>query len=75
MHSITYFVDGERQTTTDPTLSVRQILEKAGVDPNDHYLVELQGNHRVPHKNLDEVIKVHDHMKFISVSTRPTPVS
>ena len=70
-----YTVDGEPQTTTDHQLTVRQILSNAGIDSETHYLVEIRGNQQVPHKNLDEVIHMHQHMKFISVSTQPTPVS
>ena len=70
-----YTVDGEPQTTTEHQLTVRQILSNAGIDPQTHYLVEIQGNHQVPHRDLDEVIHMHQHMKFISVSTQPTPVS
>jgi hypothetical protein len=75
MPGFDYTVDGEPQTTTEHQLTVRQILSGAGIDPATHYLLEIQGNHQVPHPNLEEVIHVHEHMKFISVSTQPTPVS
>lgn len=70
-----YTVDGEPHSTTEHQLTVRQILASAGIDPATHYLVEIQGNHQLPHQNLDEVIHIHQHMKFISISTQPTPVS
>jgi hypothetical protein len=75
MNVINYTVDGEPQSTTEHELTVGQILKNAGIDPTSHYLVEIQGHHQVPYKDVDEVIRMHEHMKFISVSTHPTPVS
>jgi hypothetical protein len=70
-----YTVDEEPQSTTEHQLTVRQILDKAGLDSSSHYLVQLKGNHRETLTDLDAVIHMHEHMKFISVSTQPTPVS
>jgi hypothetical protein len=72
---ITYFVDNEPQTTTKAELTVREILAKSGNDPATHYLVELQGDHQIPYKNLDEELKVHENEKFAAIFTGPTPVS
>ena len=74
-HVIHYLVDNEPQTTAERELSVREILEKIPLDPNTHYLIELKGNHQIPHKDLGEVIKLHNNMKFITVFTGETPVS
>ena len=74
-HSIEFFVDEEELQTTDSTLTVRQILILAGLDPTTHYLIEIQGNHQVPHKDLGEVLKIHEKQKFLSVFSGPTPVS
>jgi hypothetical protein len=73
--TITYYVDNEPQTTTSHELTVRQILANSGNDPATHYLVELQGDHQVPFKNLDEELKLHEHEKFAAIFTGPTPVS
>ncbi len=73
---IEYMVDDEEQYTTEKTLTPRQILEKAGIDPENHYLVQMQGNHRESYKDkMDESIHMHEKMKFISVFTGETPVS
>ena len=74
-HPIHYFVDAEEQTTTDPTLTVAQILKNAGLDPATHYLIEIRGQHQVPHQDVNEVIHIHEKEKFISVFSGPTPVS
>ena len=70
-----FTVDGEPFTTEEHVLTARQILDIAGVDTNSHYLVEIRGREQVEHKNLDDEIHMHEHAKFISVSTGPTPVS
>lgn len=76
MPTFTYFVDDEQQTTTEHVLTPVQILQAAGIDPGTHYLVQLQGQHQVSYKDKpDEQIHMHEHMKFISISTGPTPVS
>ena len=76
MHIITYTVDGEKQTTTEHELTPVQILQNAGIDPATHYLVQLEGEHRASYKDEpSKKIHMHDDMKFIAVSTGPTPVS
>jgi len=53
-----------------------QILEAAKIDPSSHYLVQLEGQHQVSYQgNPNDEIHMHEHMKFISISTGPTPVS
>jgi len=75
-HEIDYTVDDEPQSTTSKVLTPRQILTDAGIDPASHYLVQLQGQHQISYKDTPDVeIKMHEHMKFISISTGPTPVS
>ncbi len=76
MPTFTYTVDDEPQTTTAHELTPVQILSNAGIDAASHYLVQIEGNHRISYQNKpDEEIHMHEHMKFISVSTGPTPVS
>lgn len=78
MESITYTLDDEPYTTTDKTLSPRQILAAASIDVNNHYLVLLHGNsgQRTSYEGrMDEIIHMHPNMRFLSVSTGPTTVS
>lgn len=72
---VEYTVDGVEQETTTPTLTVREILEKAGLDPSNHYLVELRGKEQIDHRNLDEPLHIHEKEEFISVFTGATPLS
>lgn len=74
-HVTTFFVDTETLTTTEKSLSVKEILEKAELDPATHYLIELRGDHQIDHKDLTEEVKIHEGEKFISVFTGETPVS
>ena len=75
-HEIDYTVDDEPQSTTSKVLTPRQILTDAGIDTATHYLVQLQGQHQISYKDTPDVeIKMHEHMKFISIATGPTPVS
>ncbi len=78
MDIITYTLDDEAQTTADKTLTPRQILTAAGIDAATHYLVLLHGNsgQRTSYEQkVDEIIHMHPNMRFVSVSTGPTPVS
>ena len=74
-HSFDFTVDDETFKTDQHTLTARAILEIAGVDPSSHYLVEIHGREQTEHKDLNDEIHMHEHAKFISVSTGPTPVS
>jgi hypothetical protein len=76
MPTFNYTVDDEQQSTTAHTLTATQILTNAGIDPTNHYLVQIEGNHRVSYKDEpNKEIHMHEHMTFISISTGPTPVS
>ena len=75
---ITYTVDEESYTTTDRTLTAREILTIAGGDVDTHYLVELRGNsgERTSYQGrLDESIPMHPNMRFLALSTGATTVS
>ncbi len=76
MPNFDYTVDDETQTTTEHELTPVQIMQTAGIDPASHYLVQIEGNHRKSYQdNPNEPIHMHQHMRFVSISTEPTPVS
>lgn len=76
MPTFQYTVDDEPQSTSEHTLTARQILQNAGIDPATHYLVEIKGQHQESYKDkMDEALHMHEHMKFISVFNGPTTVS
>jgi len=71
-----YTVDGEPQTTSEHILTPKAILLKAEIDPATHYLVQIIGVNKESYKDTPEKeLHMHEHMKFVSSSTGPTPVS
>lgn len=70
-----YFVDTERQISVVDHLSVREILSNAGIDPNDHYLVEVRGSKQTEYKDLNQILELNEGETFISIYHGPTPVS
>jgi hypothetical protein len=76
---IHYTLDDEPQVTNQRVMTPVQIMETAKpvpVDPETHYLVQLEGDHKISYKGKpNEPIEMHEHAKFITVSTGPTPVS
>jgi hypothetical protein len=72
---IEYKLNDEDQTTKHRKLTARQILEHGKIDPVTNYLSEVFPEHRSFEGKPDEEIRMQQHMKFISVSTKPTPVS
>ena len=68
---IHYTVDGETQSTTDETLTPREILEDAGIDPTTHFLARVEdGRWRSFRDNPDEPIHMDEHMTFISMNAK-----
>lgn len=75
-HVTEFTVDGETVETTEHELTPVQIMQLAGVDPETHYLKEIQGQHQVSYKDTpNEPIHVHNNQRFITNSLEPTPVS
>ena len=76
MPNFDYTVDDEKQSTTLHELTPTQILSNAGIETGSHYLVQIEGNHKISYQaDPSQPIHMHEHMKFISISTAPTPVS
>jgi hypothetical protein len=79
VHVIHYTLDDEPQTTTLKLMTPVQIMSSAKpkpIDPDTHYLIQLEGQHQVSYKDKpNDEIHMHEHAKFITVETGPTPVS
>jgi len=76
MPTFDYTVDDEPQSTSAHILTPNEILNNAKIDAATHYLVQLEGKNHVSYQGKpSEQIHMHEHMKFISISTGPTPVS
>lgn len=75
-HVIHYKVDDEDQETTEVQLTPNQIMSKAGVNPSDHYLVEIKGRQRVSYQDSPGTpIHMHENQKFSTVFVGVVPVS
>ena len=72
--TVTYFVNGEPQTTEEHKLAVHTILAGAGFDPvTDYRLTRDNGNHVF--EDYDEEVPVHDGERFTATYIGPTPTS
>ena len=71
-----FFIDKKKFESEELKFSVKQILvDYAKVDPDENVLVLVHGNQNQEYKNLDEIIQLHEGMKFTIFSQKPTPVS
>ncbi len=74
-HTITYYVNGEAETTDQDELTVRTILESAGFTPATDYTLKSENPRRDFDGNYDETIKVHPNQRFQALFNGPTPTS
>jgi len=73
-----YDLDDEPETTELKEMSPNQILQAGGVNPKDHYLVQVNvDGSQISYKDKGDIpIKMKcPRVKFISVLNGPTPVS
>jgi len=68
---IHYTVDGELQSTTVETLTPREILSNADIDPDTHYLIRVDGRDGESYRdNPDQPIHIDEHVAFKAVEKR-----
>lgn len=72
--TITYFVNGEDQTTTQHKLAVRLVLENAGFKPAEEYRLTRDAGHH-DFTDYDEEIPLRDEERFTATFLGVTPVS
>jgi len=78
MAKFVFKVDDEDVSTDEHTLTPIQIMQLAGADPSNHYLVQIIGNGQANESYKDDpskAIHMHEHMKFITNYTGDVPVS
>ena len=64
------------QTTAERKLTPVQIMQKAGINPAENYLVEIRGRERISYQSDPGVpIEVYPNEKFVTVYTGAVPVS
>jgi hypothetical protein len=74
--AIHYTVNGELQGTTERELTPVKIMEDAGIDPAQNYLIEIKHHEKESFKDHpDKTIHMHNGLKFITNFMGPKPVS
>ena len=74
-HELPFFVNGEKETTSSESLTVRAILALVDEDPAEYYVVERHGNEQTEYRGADTEVPVKPGAKFVTVFTGATPVS
>jgi hypothetical protein len=72
--TITYFVNGEGQTTDQKELTVREILTAAGFEPVEQYKLTRDTGEHV-YRSYDDKVELHDAERFTATYIGPTPTS
>jgi hypothetical protein len=73
---ITFSIDGVDFTTDDRRQTAAELLQLAGLSPEDHDLARLAGNSGVEHRfEDDDEIQITPRARFISIFTGSTPVA
>jgi hypothetical protein len=73
-HPITYFVNGESETTAEREFTVQAILEGAGFTPAADYLLTSENPPRT-FTDQNELVKLHERQRFTAIFKGPTPTS
>jgi hypothetical protein len=71
---ITYYVNGETQTTSSHKLTVREILSNAEFTPPENYKLSRNAGHH-EYTNYDEEVPLHEGERFTALFQGPTPTS
>jgi len=74
LETMTYYVNGEAQTTTKRKLTVREILTDAGFAPAGEYRLSRDEGHHV-YRDYDEEVPLHEDERFTATFLGPTPTS
>jgi hypothetical protein len=74
-HTIKYFVNGEEETATSASSTVRGILEGAGFKPADEYTLKSQNPPHDYGSKYDEPVTIHPNQRFDALHKGPTPTS
>jgi hypothetical protein len=74
-HEITYYVNGEAETSGQRELSVRQILEGAGFKPASDYTLKSENPKEDFDSQYDLIVKIHPNQRFDALFKGPTATS
>ncbi|HZR82577.1 MAG TPA: hypothetical protein VFD92_15890 [Candidatus Binatia bacterium] len=70
-----YFVNGERESTTEDDPTVRRILAGAGFSPATDYTLRSENPPEDYDSEYDRKVKIHPNQRFQAQHTGPTPTS
>lgn len=75
--AVEFMIDGETYRTQERELTAGDVLGYAGKNFGSHYLVELlgRGGQQREYRRPSDPVKVHPGIRFLTVSTAPTPVA
>jgi hypothetical protein len=73
--TITYYVNGEAESTEERELTVQTILEAAGFTPAADYTLKSENPPKDFDANYSEEVKIHPNQRFHALFRGPTPVS
>ncbi|MEX6428425.1 MULTISPECIES: hypothetical protein [Ferrimicrobium] len=73
--TITYWVNGERESTKQEVLTVGTILSDAEFTPITDYTLRSENPKRDYDSNYDEEVELHDEQRFEVLYKGPTPTS
>jgi hypothetical protein len=69
-------IDDEELEVEGRDHTARELLQSVGLDPATTYLILLKGNQQESYRDrLDEPIKLHNNMKFVSADIGSAPVA
>jgi hypothetical protein len=74
-HVVEYFVNAERETTSERELKVRLILEGAGFSPATDYTLRSENPPEDFDSDYDRSVRIHPNQRFQALHKGPTPVS
>ena len=77
-HTFHIKVDGETEVAREPTLTPREIMNRAGVDPDRHYVksMKMNGHPEESYRDhTDEPVHLRQNQEFVTVAMGSTPVS
>lgn len=74
-HEITYWVNGERETTKARELTVGVILDQAGFSPISNYTLRSVDPKQDYDGNYEEKVTIHEDQHFEALHKGPTPTS
>lgn len=73
---VSFTIDGVEYTVDDRRQTAAELLELAGMHPDDHDLAIVRGNSGIEHRLADsDEVQITPGAQYVSIFTGPTPVA